>query len=146
LAKIDKPLMKSTAQPVNITMFAGFFIAVGLILLVLDFYFTGKLKVPEGMAHDQMGHVITVKKVDRCQYEFVIPNHTKNSSQQRQSYALNQLFPTVKLDSTLTVVFCNGEALNVEIDTVNQYQVLLKKNNRSYLFLQKEGEKPDRLG
>lgn len=85
LAKIDKPLMKSTAKPVNITMFAGFFIAVGLILLVLDFYFTGKLKVPEGMAHDQMGHVITVKKVDRCQCEFVIPNHTNNSSQQRQS-------------------------------------------------------------
>lgn len=127
-------------------MFAGFFIAIGLMLLVLGFFFIGKLKVPEGVAHDQMGHAITVKKVETCQSEFVMPNHTNNTSQQRQSYALNQLFPTVKSDSNLKVVFCNGDSINLEPATFNQYQVLLKRNNRSYLLLQKEDEKPQRLG
>ena len=127
-------------------MFAGFFIAIGLILLVLGFFFIGKLKVPEGVAHDQMGHAIKIKKVETCQSEFVMSNHTNNSSQQRQSFELNQLFPTIKPNNNLKVVFCNGDTINLQPTTFNQYQVLLKRNNRSYLLLQKEGENPQRLG
>lgn len=68
-----------------------------------------------------------------------------NSSQKQQSFALNQLFPIVKPDSTLTVVLCNGAVINVEVDTFNQYQVFLKRNNRNYLLLQKEGENSQQL-
>lgn len=144
----SSPETPETKKPVNARRFAGFFMLIGLIVLLIGFYYSGRLKVAEGTVHDQMGNAIEAKSSSVvCQSEFFISkSSSKDNFKQRQIVELINLFPTVKSGEKLSVILCNGDISKIIYSNFNQFYMLKKRNKNVYLYNRKSADKNHKLG
>lgn len=144
----NKQQESNNKKPANSWNFAGFFLLLGLIVLLIGFYYSGRLKVAEGTVHDQMGNAIVAKSSTvECESEFFIPQSSPNVKlKQRQNYELTNLFPTVKPDENLSIRLCNGDLSTISYIHFNQFYMSEKRNKRVYLYNRVSAEKQHNIG
>ncbi len=125
-------------KPVNPKWFAGFFILLGLIVLIWALYDSGRLKVPIGTVHDQMGNAIETSRVQSCESDVQL--FEQSQSRQRQVYAFIDLFPDVSLAQGVKVILCNGSEVVINDSNQSKYTILSKRHKTYHLISQKSNK------
>jgi hypothetical protein len=134
LDKVKNKTEKINKKPVNIFLFAGFFIVIGMLLLGFGFYYIGKIEVAEGVVHDQMGHALVQKTKTTCDSDFRIDKNIKTKrKQQRQVFAMEMAFPQLLTNASVNIQLCDDSEIKIS-DNFAAFQIMLKHNGNYYLF------------
>ena len=133
LDKVKTKLKTLNKKPVNILLFAGFFIVIGLLLIGFGFYYIGKIEVAEGVVRDQMGRALVQKAKMVCDSDFTLENRAKSKKkQQRQMLALEMVFPQLLSKDPVKIQLCDDTEIIIS-DNYEEFQIILKRSGNYYL-------------
>lgn len=136
--------MRLKNKPVSSKWLAGFFMLLGLFVLIWALYDSGRLKVPIGRAHNQMGDSISIKNTSTqsCESNLHLLNGLQQRpSKQRQLHNFVDLFPDVSSTQNLSFILCNGSELVINSSNYSKYTILSKRQKTYYLIAQKNNKK-----
>jgi hypothetical protein len=131
-------------KPVSPKWIAGFFMVLGLFVLIWALYDSGRLKVPIGIAHNQMGDSISMKttSAQSCKSNLhLLKGLQKRPSKQRQLHKFVDLFPDVSSTQNFNIILCDGSELVINSSNYSKYTILSKRQKTYYLTTQKNNKK-----